>query len=261
MTEYYPTRQHEQAAQAIVEYFSAWDEVRAVLLICSCARGKAAAGSCVDIAILTDPEVLATSRQEMAAKWKTYNQTEPVFQELSQVGQYTHVDLDFIDGQFKPRPRSHTEGPDMFELEIGNFVAYSVPLWSRDDTFDQIRSRWLPYYDEELRRERLEKVSYYFHNNLDHIPPYVDRGLHFQAFDRLYDAMMELLQAVFIARRTYPIAYDKWIREQVVDILALPDLYKQLVSLLEIRTLESDEIARKAGQLRSLFETYASPTE
>lgn len=29
------------------------------------------------------------------------------------------------------------------------------------------------------------------------------------------------MQALFIARRTYPIAYDKWIREQVVDILGL----------------------------------------
>ena len=74
------------------------------------------------------------------------------------------------------------------------------------------------------------------------------------AFNRLYDAFREFLQALFISRRTYPIAYDKWIREQVEEILCRPDLYQRLPRLLEISHFESDEIAWKAEELRGLLE-------
>jgi hypothetical protein len=99
-------------------------------------------------------------------------------------------------------------------------------------------------------------VRRYCLNNLDHIPPYVGRGLYFQAFNRLYHALGEFLQALFIHRRVYPIAYDKWVREQIVDILGLPDLYPQLVHLLEIQSFESDEMIGKATQLRRLWDEY-----
>jgi len=82
----------------------------------------------------------------------------------------------------------------------------------------------------------------------------VARGLYFQSFNRLYDAFREFLQALFISCRTYPIAYDKWIREQVEEILGLPDLYQRLPRLLEISHFESDEIAQKAEELRGLLE-------
>ena len=93
-------------------------------------------------------------------------------------------------------------------------------------------------------------------NNLDHIPLFVERGLYFQSFNRLYDAFREFLQALFISRRTYPIAYDKWIREQIEEILGMPDLYFRLPALLEISHFESDEIAQKAQELRALVEEH-----
>lgn len=37
----YPTREHERAAGVIVDFFTARDETDAVLLVNSCARGKA----------------------------------------------------------------------------------------------------------------------------------------------------------------------------------------------------------------------------
>ena len=91
-----------------------------------------------------------------------------------------------------------------------------------------------------------------------HIPLYVNRGLHFQAFDRFYNAIGEFLQALFIAHRTYPIAYDKWIREQVEEILGLTELYRKLVKFFEITSFESQEIAAKAEDLAYLLNTYAS---
>jgi hypothetical protein len=141
-------------------------------------------------------------------------------------------------------------------LEIGNTLVYTVPLWQRSDYFDSLKAQWLPYYSEVLRQERLAMVRDFCVNNLDHIPLFVERGLYFQSFNRLYDAFREFLQALFISRRTYPIAYDKWIREQVEEILGMPHLYQRLPGLLEISHFESDEVARKAEELRALVEEH-----
>ena len=68
---------------------------------------------------------------------------------------------------------------------------------------------------------------------------------------------MGSISSVSIARRTYPIAYDKWIQEQIVEILELPDLYDQLLHLFEIRNFESREVLDKANILRDLLDEYA----
>jgi hypothetical protein len=172
------------------------------------------------------------------------------------VGKYAEVDLEFSDGDFVPKSRGWTTGPDDFELQIGNALVYSVPLLEKGEYFQQLKERWLPYYNEALRRERLAAVRRYFRNNVDHIPLFIERQLYFQAFDRLYNMFQEFLQALFIARRTYPIAYDKWVREQVEEILGLPGLYQQLPKLFEIQRFESQEIADKAEDLVGLFEKY-----
>jgi hypothetical protein len=103
----------------------------------------------------------------------------------------------------------------------------------------------------------LDKVRWYCLNNLHHIPLYIERGLYFQSFDRLYNAYREFLQALFIARRTYPIAYNKWIREQMEEILGLPELYAQLSHLFEIQQFEGYEIAVKAKEVEELLDKYA----
>src|SRR5207247_8205975 len=97
--------------------------------------------------------------------------------------------------------------------------------------------------------------------NLHHIPLYIELGLYFQSLDRLYNAYREFLQALFIARRTYPIAYNKWIREQVEEILGLSELYVQLTHLFEIKRFESIEIADKAIEEEQLLEKYQPPLQ
>ncbi len=86
-------------------------------------------------------------------------------------------------------------------------------------------------------------------NNLHHIPLYVERGLYFQSFDRLYNAYQEFLQALFIARRTYPIAYNKWIHEQIVEILGYRSSISDCRGCFEIRDFESAELVAKAEEV------------
>lgn len=252
----YPSVEHKNAAQAIVAFFQE-QEVDAVLLTCSCARGKATKDSCLDISILTSPEKFTDQGMfYMRQKWSEFHESAEVFKVLRRVGKYSHVDLDFTEGRFQPITRGWTSGPDSFELEIGNTLVYSVPLLEHTGYFQKLKRQWLPYYDDELRQERLADARKYCFNNLEHIPLFVERGLYFQAFHRLYHAFQEFLQALFISRRIYPIAYDKWIREQIEDILGMPELYSQLVRLLEIAHFESSEIACKAANLEHLFHEY-----
>ena len=254
----YPTLEHQHAAEAIVDFFAAVPEIETVCLTCSCARGKASRDSCLDMLVIGRPEIMSTAQAGIQKAWEEFYTTAPVFQKLSAVGKYAHVDLEFSDGHFVPTEHYWVGGPDEFELVIGNYLVYSVPFYQKGDYFDELKAKWLPYYDDGLRHNRLLMVRKYCLNNLDHIPLYVERGLHFQCFNRFYDAFREFLQALFIARRTYPIAYDKWIQEQIVEILGLPELYKQLPDLFEIRNFESQEILDKANILRGLLDEYAS---
>lgn len=129
-------------------------------------------------------------------------------------------------------------------------------MFDRNDYFKKLQKKYIPYYEETLRKNRFEEVKKFMFNNLDHIPLYVERGLYFQAFKRLYDATREFLQALFIKNNTYPIAYDKWIREQLVEILKKPKLYHEFVTLYEINKLESKELIEKADKLRELINEY-----
>ena len=253
----YPTTEHQNAADSIVEHFVSNYKIDAVLLVNSCARGKATRDSCLDIIILAKPDPARSQLRDLEAGWEEFEKSSPAIQALYKAGKYSVVHPDFIHGVFIPHEQDEAAGPDDFELQVGNFLAYSVPLWQGSDYLDQLKEQWLPYYNEELRLQRLERVRWYCLNNLHHIPLYIERGLYFQSFDRLYNAYQEFLQALFIARRTYPIAYNKWIHEQIVEILGLPELYEQLTHLFEIKPFESHQIAHKAKEVEELLEKYA----
>jgi predicted nucleotidyltransferase len=251
----YPTPEHARAADEVTAFFSGLPEVDVVLLTCSCARGTATRDSCLDVTVLAPAAALAA----LEARWDRHHAASPTYRALAAVGRYAHVDLVLSDGEFAPRPRGWTDGPDAFELEVGNTLVYALPLFTRGGRLAELRGRFLPYYGEALRAERLAAARRYCENDLDHIPLYVARGLYFQSFQRLWNAFREFLQGLFIARRVYPIAYDKWIREQVEEILGLPALYAQLPRLFELSRFESDELAHRAASLRALVDEYLIP--
>lgn len=258
----YPTIEHENASRVIVDFFSKFPQVEATILTGSCARGKAIHDSCLDITVLLSPQTSSVEKQLINQQWSKYYHEESIFKSLLNVGQYSQVDLMFTDGCFSTdnHPHTWTSGADEFELEIGNTLLYSEALWKKDDYFERLKAKWLPYYTDELRKERLETVHKFCLNNIEHIPLYVERELYFQSFNRLYNAFQEFLQALFIYRRTYPISYDKWIKEQLVDILKKRKLYSELVRILEINKFESNEITQKSKVLQRLLEKYVKYT-
>src|SRR5512133_813753 len=167
----YPTPQHARSAEVITQLFVNDPAVDTVLLMGSCARGKAGPGSCLDILILVRPEEMESEGERLKALWTANYPSHPAFSAMLALGPFTHVDIDFINGAFDPARHYHgwTSGADEFALEVGNTLAYSVPLSQGGSYYQELCARWLPYYDDSLRRERLHMVLRYMHNNLRHI--------------------------------------------------------------------------------------------
>lgn len=252
----FPTPLHREATETIVRYCQGLPAVDAVLMVNSLARGQGTAQSDLDMVVLVPAAALASEGAALEAGWRSFYQSDPMLQRFHGSGRFAHIHLDFIDGVYTPERWDEGGGPDAFEIGVGNHVFYSAPLWERTSAFDDLKARWLPYYEESLRQDRLHMVADACRYDLDHVPFFVERGLYFQAFDRLYKAFQEFLQALFIAHRAYPIAYNKWIRDQVAVRLGIPELYAQLPAVLEVSRLEGDAILGNADHLRGLLETW-----
>ena len=250
----FPTKIHEDTAQSVWDYFAQIPEVDTVLVVNSCARGQAVPESDLDFAILMKPDVRPSEIKMAEAAWHKHVGSHPAFARYKQSGPHALLHLDLIDGNYNPGIMEEGGGPDYFEIEIGNQVCYSAPLGEAGDYFRELQMKWMPYYDEELRLQRLAMTRESCEYELNHIPAYLERGLYFHSFDRLYVAFQKFLQAVFIAGKTYPIAYNKWIRLQVETWLNRPDLYRKLPSLLSVGNIESWEIQEKAIMIRELLD-------
>jgi len=252
----FPTELHRRVADLVAGFFSEQAHVDTILVVNSCARGKAVAGSDLDMAVLITPTALSQEVQSLTMKWNQFMATQPMVHRFRSTGRFTQVHVDVFDGRMTPTVWDDGGGPDSFEIEIGNRVAYAAPLGEVGAYCRQLQSEWLPYYGDDLRLSRLAMVREACARDLAAVPFFLGRTLYFQAFDRLYKAFQEFLQALFLARRTYPLAYNKWIREQVTEWLSLPDLYQKLPQILSVRSIESAELGQKADALRVLLERW-----
>lgn len=249
----FPTELHKEAANHIYTFFSAESCVDTVIIVNSCARGVAVPESDLDVAVLVKQGTGTEKINALETKWQLYAATDSAIRNYVNSGRYSHLHLDIIDGIYTPTILEVGVASDYFEIEIGNQICYSAPLENAGQYYNELREKWLPYYNETLRLQRLEMTKNACLYDLGHIPMFVKRGLYFHGFDILYKAFQEYLQTLFIANKTYPIAYNKWIKEQVVTHLKRPDLYPQLAPVLSLSNIESDQLNDKAAALRKLL--------
>jgi len=250
----FPTTLHQNTAELVRDYFERVAGVDTVLVVNSCARGQAVPESDLDFAILTNPHVTSNEAKKIESSWQTYLATQPTFSKFKQSHQFAHLHLDMIDGNYRPGILERAEPIDYFEVEIGNQICYSAPMGTAGPYYKELQNKWLPYYDEDLRRRRLAMSRKACEYDLDHIPYFMKRELYFQSLEILVKAFQEYLQTLFISKKVYPIAYNKWIKEQIVKWLNMPDLYPKLPPILSVSNIESNnEVVDKASMLRQLL--------
>ena len=252
----FPTELHRQATKIVSDFFQGQKHIDTILLLNSLARGKATAESDIDIAVLKTEKADRDNISTLTNNWRHFLNTNPVLKKYINSNPFAQIHLDIINGVFEPAPWEDGGAVDFFEVEIGNRLLYSVPLTDEGDHFKKLKLQWLPYYASTLQSHRLKLSKEACLYELHHIPLFVQRGLYFQAFDRLYVAFQKFLQALFIRHKTYPIAYNKWIKEQVVEILKLPELYRELPQIISVNNIESDELNEKAKNLNILLDQY-----
>jgi hypothetical protein len=255
----FPTQTHEKVAELFAGFCKNRKSVDTVLVVNSCARGVATPQSDLDMAALVKADTAAEEIPELDLSWKRFASRSALVAQLLDMGPFCKLHTDFFTGAFMPTVWDEGGGPDTFEIEIGNRIAHSVAVGAIGPYFEELRQRWLPYYSDELRTERIGMVREACNYHLEYVRLLHGRSLHFHAFDQLYKAYQEFLQGVFIARQTYPIAYNKWIHEQIVEWLELPDLYDELLKILTIADLESEDILLKTKLLHELLEHWVKP--
>lgn len=256
----FPTPLHEQAAETAYQFFQNRPEVDTILVVNSCARGQGIPESDLDMAVLVDPHLFSQEVTALEALWQQALAGDAALRRFQASGAHAHVHLDIVQGIYTPETWDDGGGPDGFELGIGNQLAYAAPLHGAGVYYRQLQAQWLPYYNEDLRSQRLAMAQSACRYDLEHVPFFVRRELYFQAFDRLYKSFQEFLQALFIAHRVYPLAYNKWIRMQVVDWLGLPELYAALPALISVCNIESSELVDHAAHLERLLNHWAAGT-
>lgn len=251
----FPTPRHAAVAKLVTQFFKDLPATDTILVVNSCARGQATEDSDLDFAVLLK-EGESTKCAELEQQWLEFLHEQPAYEAFKDFGPHAHVHLDVIDGQFKWSPWDEGGGPDFFEVEIGNRIAHSAPLGKVGAHFKALKMQWLPYYDEETRLHRLDMVVQSCLYHIDHAVTYARRELNFHAFDLLYRAMQEFLQALFISKRVYPLAYNKWIKYQIEDLLGMMAVYVELERWLAFLAMDTNAVVHRAEELKAMLQKY-----
>lgn len=252
----FPTELHEEVVTAVRDFFLNQKNVDTVALVNSLARGKATADSDIDMAVLVSQTTTSSEITALNNIWDEFSTSDEKLNRYKKSNKFALLHLDIIDGVFEPAIWEEGGGIDFFEVEIGNRLLYSLPVAREGEFFTKLKLKWLPYYDLALQGQRLKLSREACLYEIDHIPLLVQRGLYFHAFDRLYTAFQKFLQTLFIKHKTYPIAYNKWIKEQVVGLLGLEELYNKLPNIISVTNIVGDELNDKAKALHALLDHY-----
>lgn len=252
----FPTNSHEQAFEKTVNFFKKKKEVSAITLVGSVLRGHGSYDADIDIDIFVSHKKIEKKLTDEFTPHK-----HKIVEQLRQRGDTgKFFDIGFhvltLPDDLKVTPRTWTSGPDMFEVNIAHYFVYCDVVFEQNKLYADTRKKYVPYHDELLRQQRLDDTVKYCLNNIDHIEPYVKRGLYIHALKRMRHATEEFIQALFISRRIYPIDYDKWVKYELEKILKMPQLYHKLIPLYGLCDLESNELITKGRKLKKLLEFH-----
>jgi len=259
----YPNEGYRRVLAKLTEYYKEYPGVYAIVLTGSMVRNKAVTGSCIDLFVFL-------RRREFNALPSTVKLRERAYSRLGgEVCYYegrveggiefdgVRVDVGFADGKFRVcTENSFDITRDEFETTIGNLLVHAVVLLEKGKTYQQLRTRHVPFYDETLRKMRLEGTAKELEYKIWKTRWLAKRGEFFAALDALLEAHRIFLQHLFIKERKYPIDYVKWLEEQCLQILKMPALYQELAASVSGSEFTVKSFNERSEALRKLFAKY-----
>ena len=262
----FPSSKHERILNKMVNYFKLDARIFAIILHGSLARGQADVSSCIDLGIFVYQDHMEDffTSKEIRKRAADYGKmggklwVSSGIQELPEIVKFGNISVDILFRNENIRRYKDQVGicNDNFDVTIGNLFVNCVPLFEQDDTYKLLKKQYLPFYSEEIRKERLEGTRKEFNYRIDKAKWLAERGLLFNSLTTLHVSFTIFLQNLFIKKRVYPIYYTKWIKYQVVDILNEPELYEKLVQVFTIERLSESVLKRNANLMYNLMEEY-----
>ncbi len=247
----------------MTEYFKTYPGVYAIVLIGSLARGRAVRGSCIDLYIFLGKRQFAALASTLMSRAKKYSSLggRICYYEGEVEGGIlfddVRVDIGFTHGELDPRNENSFDiTRDEFETTIGNLFLYSVTLYEKGTSYKKLKQKYLPFYNDKLRSIRLNGTRKEFDYKIWKIKWLAGRGEPLSSFETILEAQRIFLQHLFIKKRKYPIDYVKWIKEQCSQILQMPDLYSELISIINGIELTKNGLTKKTNTLEKLFQKY-----
>src|SRR6058998_4319819 len=83
----FPTELHREVAELAGDFFSAHAQVDTILVVNSCARGRAVTGSDLDLAVLIMPTEASQEVQSLTALWQESMATHPLIHRFWSTGE------------------------------------------------------------------------------------------------------------------------------------------------------------------------------
>jgi hypothetical protein len=256
----YPHEGYVKILTDLLEYFRAYPGVYAIVLTGSLARAKAVRGSCIDLCVFLNEKefkALASGVKSRADAYSRLNGQICYYDNGVEGGIEfgdVRVDVSFTDGKFNPcSENSFDITRDEFDTAVGNLFVYSLVLYQRDGRYQRLKQKYLPFYDDGLRRARLNGTAKEFSYKIWKTRWLAKRGEYVAAMYALLEAHRIFLQHLFIRKRKYPIDYSKWLNEQCSKILRIPALYQELLSVINGIELTEKGIGEKSDLLENLF--------
>lgn len=132
---------------------------------------------------------------------------------------------------------------DNFEVHIGSIYVYGVNIYGKRPNED----KYLPYYNENLRKKRLHSLIEYIYSKIDKISNIRVNQARYDELTVMYKTRKVLLQYVFIQKRKYPWSLEKDIEMQLREILKVNDkeLKRLLIFPISFTIYEFMEFVRK----------------
>jgi len=115
---------------------------------------------------------------------------------------------------------SETAAHDSLEILAGSFYQHGIPFIGDIPLKNEIGEKFLPFYDDTLRMQRLDTLMSRVQTNNRRALKTIDRG-DANVIDDIYKSRSYFLKWLFIYNRTYPISLSKHLEQQFQDFLHL----------------------------------------